>query len=59
MKYAVIGIGAVGSIIGGMIHRYGGDIVLFGKKSQINFLKKEGLEINGFFGTPFKLKNLS
>lgn len=58
MKYAVIGLGAVGSIIGGMIHRYGGDIVLFGKKSQINSLKKEGLEINGFFGTTFKLKNL-
>ena len=58
MKYAVIGLGAVGSIIGGLIHKKEKDIVLFGKKSQIDLLKKEGLKIEGFSRKPINLKKL-
>ena len=58
MKYGVIGLGAVGSIIGGMIHKSGEDIVLFGKKKQIDFLKRQGLEILGFSNKSIKLDDL-
>ncbi|OYT57816.1 hypothetical protein B6U70_01940 [Euryarchaeota archaeon ex4484_162] len=46
MKYAVVGLGAVGSIIGGFIAQTGENIVLIGKKNQIERIKKYGIKID-------------
>lgn len=45
MKYAVIGLGAVGSVIGGLISKNNKNITLIGKKKQIEQIEKNGLKI--------------
>lgn len=47
MKYAVIGIGAVGSIIGAVLSKSNKNVILIGKKNQIDILNKNGLTIKG------------
>jgi 2-dehydropantoate 2-reductase len=47
MSYAVIGIGAVGSIIGGLLAKSGENVILIGKKDQVEEISKKGLKING------------
>ena len=51
MKYAVIGLGAVGSIVGGLLIKSGEDVVLIGKKNQIDILNQNGIKINGIKGS--------
>jgi 2-dehydropantoate 2-reductase len=46
MKYAVIGLGAVGSIIGGLLSKNNENVILIGKKKQIEQIKKDGLKIS-------------
>ncbi len=50
MKYAVIGIGAVGSIVGGLLAKSGEDVTLIGKPYQIDVVKQKGLKIIGVNG---------
>ena len=47
MRYGVIGLGAVGSIIGGLLTETRRDTVLIGKPYQIDIIKKEGIKIIG------------
>ena len=47
MKYAVIGLGAIGSIIGGLLAKSGEKIILIGKKNQVEEIRKKGIKING------------
>ena len=47
MKYAVIGLGAVGSIIGGLLAKSGEKVILIGKKNQVEEISKKGIKING------------
>lgn len=47
MKYAVIGLGAIGSIIGGLLTKSGEDVVLIGKKNQVKIINKKGIRIFG------------
>ena len=47
MKFAVIGIGAVGSIIGGLLTKSGEYIILIGKKYQVDVIKQNGITIRG------------
>ena len=47
MKYAVIGLGAIGSIIGGLLTKSGEDVVLIGKKNQVDTINKKGIRIDG------------
>jgi 2-dehydropantoate 2-reductase len=58
MKYAVIGLGAVGSIVGGLLARSGEDVLLIGKKTQVQAINKNGLRIDGFEKKPILLKNV-
>ena len=51
MKYAVIGLGAVGSIIGGLLAKSGLNVVLIGKKSQVEIINKKGIKIDGINGS--------
>lgn len=47
MKYAVIGLGAIGGIIGGLLTKSGEKVILIGKKNQVEEINKKGLKING------------
>lgn len=47
MKYAVIGLGAVGTVIGGLLIHAGEQVVLIGKPAQIEKLRKQGIFIKG------------
>lgn len=47
MKYAVIGLGAIGGIIGGLLTKSGEKVILIGKKNQSEEISKKGLKING------------
>lgn len=47
MKFAVIGLGAIGSIIGGLLTKSGEDVVLIGKKNQVEAINKNGIKIDG------------
>ena len=48
MKYGVIGLGAVGSIIGGLLaETLKNDVVLIGKPYQIDVIQKKGIKIIG------------
>ena len=47
MRYAVVGLGAVGSILGGLLARTGDNITLIGRKNQVDAIKKNGITIDG------------
>jgi 2-dehydropantoate 2-reductase len=47
MKYAVIGLGAVGTIIGGLLAKSGEKIIFICKKNQVEEIRKKGIKING------------
>jgi 2-dehydropantoate 2-reductase len=51
MKYAVIGLGAVGSIVGGLLTKSGENVVLIGKKNQVDVINKNGIKLNGINGS--------
>ena len=51
MKYAVIGLGAIGSILGGLLTKAGEDVVLIGKKEQVEIINTEGIRIDGIHGS--------
>ena len=57
MKYAIIGIGAIGSIVGGLLTKSGEDITLIGKQYQIDVIKHKGLKIIGVNGSS-TIKNI-
>lgn len=50
MKIAVVGAGAIGSIIGGLLSKAGEDVTLIGRKSHVDAINKNGLTIDGVFG---------
>lgn len=58
MKYAVIGLGAVGSIVGGLLAKSGENVVLIGKKNQVEIIKQKGIKIDGIAGS-IHVKNVS
>jgi 2-dehydropantoate 2-reductase len=47
MRYAVVGLGAVGSLLGGLLAKTGDNITLIGKKNQVDVIKKNGITIDG------------
>jgi 2-dehydropantoate 2-reductase len=63
MKYSIIGLGAVGSVIGGMLANSGEEIILIGKTKQINNLKNNGLKIKNknkyYYSKPIVSDNFS
>jgi 2-dehydropantoate 2-reductase len=50
MKYAVIGLGAVGTVVGGLLIHAGEDVVLIGKPPQVDKLQNQGISIKGLKG---------
>ncbi|HWR26262.1 MAG TPA: 2-dehydropantoate 2-reductase [candidate division Zixibacteria bacterium] len=49
-KIAVMGAGAIGSVIGGMLARNGHRVTLIGRKPHIDEIGKNGLHISGIWG---------
>jgi 2-dehydropantoate 2-reductase len=50
MKILVLGAGAIGSVFGGFLALAGHHIVLIGRQSHMNAIKKNGLFIEGIWG---------
>ena len=42
MKIAVIGAGAIGSVVAGYLHKAGVDVILIGRQDQVDAIKKDG-----------------
>ena len=49
-RVAIIGAGAIGSVLGGYLTEAGEDITLIGHKDQVSVIKEEGLSIDGIRG---------
>jgi len=49
-KIAVIGAGAVGSLVGGLLARAGEDVTLVGRKAHVEAVRQNGLLIEGILG---------
>ncbi len=49
-KIAIMGAGAIGSVIGGMLARKGHKVTLVGRKPHIEEIRKNGLHISGIWG---------
>jgi 2-dehydropantoate 2-reductase len=57
MKIAIIGAGAIGSVAAAYLSKAGEDVVLIGKKEQVDFIHQRGLTVRGFRGEEnFKIK---
>jgi 2-dehydropantoate 2-reductase len=50
MKIAVIGAGAIGSVIGGLLSKAGEDVTLIGRKSHVDAINQNGLILEGHSG---------
>ncbi len=50
MKIAIIGAGAIGSVVAGYLAKAGEDVLLVGRPAQANIIQKEGLKIKGARG---------
>jgi 2-dehydropantoate 2-reductase len=50
MRLAVIGAGAVGSLVGGLLARAGEDVTLVGRQPHVDAVKRDGLRIDGELG---------
>lgn len=50
MRLAVIGAGAVGSLIGGLLAKAGEDVTLIGRRPHVEAVNRNGLHIDGALG---------
>ena len=46
----IAGAGAIGSIIGGMLHAAGHDVTLLGRRAHLDAIARDGLRISGLLG---------
>ena len=51
MRVAVIGAGAIGSVIGGLLARANEEVVLIGRRPHVDAVNRDGLRIDGALGT--------
>ncbi len=60
MKIAIIGAGAIGSVVAAYLTKAGQDVALVGREDQINAINKNGLSVNGVRGNEIiKVKAIS
>ena len=50
MKIAIIGAGAIGSVIGGLLSKAGEDVTLIGRKPHVDAVNRNGLVLDGEAG---------
>jgi 2-dehydropantoate 2-reductase len=46
----IAGAGAIGSIVGGMLHAAGHDVTLLGRRTHLEAIERDGLRISGLLG---------
>src|SRR5271156_3215965 len=46
----IAGAGAIGSIVGGMLHAAGRDVTLLGRRTHLEAIARDGLRISGLLG---------
>jgi 2-dehydropantoate 2-reductase len=51
MKILVLGAGAIGSVFGGLLAKKGNSVCLVGRKPHLDAIKRQGLMIEGIWGT--------
>ena len=51
MKILVLGAGAIGSVFGGLLAKGGNSVCLVGRRSHLDAIKRQGLLIEGIWGT--------
>jgi 2-dehydropantoate 2-reductase len=51
MRVAIIGAGAIGSVIGGLLARAHEDVTLIGRRPHVDAVNRNGLRIDGALGT--------
>ena len=60
MKIAVIGAGAIGSVVAGFLTKAGEDVVLVGRQDQVDAINRNGLSVKGARGAEtLRLKALT
>ncbi len=57
MKILIVGSGAIGSVLGGFLHKSGGDVTLAGRGEHIRTIKSQGLHITGIWAE-YNLKDI-
>lgn len=57
-KIGIMGAGAIGSVIGGMLARQGHKVTLVGRRPHIEEIRKNGLHISGIWGN-YKIRDLN
>jgi len=50
MRIAIIGAGAIGSVIGGLLSKSGEDVTLIGRKPHVDAVNRNGLVLDGEAG---------
>jgi 2-dehydropantoate 2-reductase len=50
MKIAIIGAGAIGNVIGGLLYKAGEDVTLIGRKPHVDAINRSGLVLEGESG---------
>ncbi len=50
-RIAIIGAGAIGSVLGALLSRAGQDVTLIGRSEHLNAISQNGLIVNGVLGT--------
>ena len=50
MRVLVVGAGAIGSVLGGLLARTGHDVTLLGRAWHLEAVRRQGLTISGLFG---------
>jgi 2-dehydropantoate 2-reductase len=50
-RIAILGAGAIGSVLGAFLHRGGQDVTLIGRPDHIRAIRHEGLQVDGIAGS--------
>lgn len=51
MRIAIIGAGAIGSLVGGLLAKAGEDVTVIGRRPHVDAVNRNGLRIDGVVGT--------
>ncbi|QYJ16625.1 hypothetical protein Rxycam_02460 [Rubrobacter xylanophilus DSM 9941] len=56
VRVAVVGAGAVGSLVGGLLARAGEEVVLVGRRAHVEAIESRGLLLEGLGGGPLRVR---
>jgi len=50
-RIAIMGAGAIGSVLGALLHRAGRDVTLIGRAAHVGAIRRDGLRVDGALGS--------